>query len=252
MSNPSESDRRKPTLRAALVSPTAISNLVASLSLVACVMLPHSVGCNDESLRPIEIMGAEAAEGRPLITLTFFWPYVFGLGTFLLFIALVVVRPRQIERFLIALPIGFSLYLFAIWLLLLFSSTSESRVAMVCAAIVIPSATLVGIRMTWFWMEGQKVAAATWAQTYLSVLAIFSLRWFWMMPIKRLLYGGVLSMIAVTMIMIASWTWTSWAKHDLADENHPAEPFQLSLQQIIFGILFIAIAMTYWRFMEAQ
>ncbi|EMI16184.1 membrane protein [Rhodopirellula maiorica SM1] len=252
MSPEPQSDREKPSLKSACVSPSAISNLVTALALLACVLLPHSIGCDDKVVRPIDVIGAELNEGPPLVTLTFFWPYVFGLCTFLFFIALVIIRPQRIERVLLSLPVCLLLYLTAIWCLLLFSSSAESRVAMVIATFVVPSATLVAIRVTWLWIDGRKLAAATWAQSYLCVLAIFSLRWFWILPIKQMLYGGVLSMIAAAAVMIASWTWPCWIEHDLSDRNHPAERFQLSLKQIVLGMLVIAIAMTYWQFMARQ
>jgi len=252
MSPTPQPDREQPSLKAALVSPSAISNLVAAIALLGCVLLPHSIGCNDTVVRPVDVIGKEIAEGTALVTLTFFWPYVFGLCTFLFFIALVVIRPQRIERVLVSLPVGFLLYLSAIWCLLLFSSSGESRAAMVIATFVVPSATLVAIRVTWLWIDDQKIAAATWAQSYLCILAIFSLRWFWMLPIKQMLYGGVLSMIAAAAVMIASWTWPCWIEHDLSDRNHPSQRFQITLKQIILGVLVIAIAMTYWQFMQRQ
>ncbi|WP_442511072.1 hypothetical protein SH528x_002735 [Novipirellula sp. SH528] len=252
MSPAPQPEREKPSLKAACVSPTAISNLVAALALLACVLLPHSIGCDDTVVRPADVIVAEIAEGAPLVTMTFFWPYVFGLCTFLFFIALVIIRPQRIERVLLSLPICFLLYLTAIWCLMLFSSSVESRAAMVIATFVVPSATLVAIRVTWLWFDSQKIAAATWAQSYLCILAIFSLRWFWMLPIKQMLYGGVLSMIGAAAVMIASWSWPSWIEHDLSDRNQPAQRFQLSLKQIILGMLVIAIAMTYWQFMARQ
>ncbi|GAA5505020.1 hypothetical protein [Novipirellula caenicola] len=247
-----QSDREKPSLKSALSSSSAISNLVAALALVSCVLLPHSIGCDDKIVRPVDVIGDELSKGPPLVTLTFFWPYLFGLCTFVFFVVLVIVRPPRIERMLLSLPLGFMLYLTAIWCLLLFSSSSESRIALVIATFIVPSATLVAIRMTWLWIDDRKIAAAMWAQSYLCILAIFSLRWFWILPIKQMLYGGVLSMIAAAAVMVASWTWPCWIEHDFCDRNHPARQFQITLKQIILGILVIAIAMTYWQFMQRQ
>ena len=118
---------------------------------------------------------------------------------------------------------------------------------MAMAATVAPIGACVVARMVWLYRSDQMMGAATWGQSLLCVLAVFSLRWFWFPPVTRLLWGGTLSIAASILMMLASWTWVTRTGHDLFDRSIEPVPFQVSLRQIMLGITLTAIALTYWR-----
>lgn len=244
---PEEHPPDRPSVKSAALSPTALSNLIASLAMLATLFLPHSVGCNDNSVRPISVAAAGITEPGAVGLLVFLWPYVLALVTLGWIVVLVVLRPRWFDKALLALPIAFSLPLIGCWAMMLFSARSDSRFAMVMAAIIAPIGACVGARMLYLYRSGQITAAASWGQGLLCVLAAFSLRWFWYPPIKHLLWGGVAAIGAAILMMVASWTWMTRSRHDLYDRSSEPLPFQMSLRQLILAVAVVAIALTYWR-----
>lgn len=244
-----KSERRRvmrPTIRSAALSPTALSNLAASLALFGCLMLPHSVGCNDQRVRPIALVADGVAAGE-LFQLVVLWPYAFALATILTFATVVVMRPTWFDWALLLLPVGIAVVLLIIWLALLVSTPQESRDAMLVAAIIAPFGAIVAARMIWVYRRGDTAAAAMWGQGFLCVLGTFSLRWFWFPPIKVMLWGGFLSICCLILMMMASWTWPTRAHHDLLDRSVAVKVFQISLRRIILAITAVAIALTYWK-----
>jgi hypothetical protein len=237
----------RPSLKSAAASPTALSNLVACLALLASLFLPHSVGCDGVSHRPISIASESLSGSNSLGLLVFLWPYAFAFVTLLLITSLVLLRPQWFDTALLCLPIAFSMALVVCWTLLLFSGTSDSRFAMTMAALLAPIGACVALRMLWLYRAGDITAAATWGQGFLCVLAAFSLRWFWFPPIKSLLWGGTVAIGSAIAMMLASWTWTTRARYDLYDRSADPLPFQVSLRQIIIAVTVIAVALTYWR-----
>lgn len=237
----------RPTVKAAAASPTAVANLVACLAMLSTLFMPHSVGCNDQPLRPIQVANAAVADPGAVGILVFLWPYALALATLLLIVALALIRPPWFDKALLALPIAFSGLLIVAWTLMLFSFRADSRAAMIMAAIIAPIGACVAARMFWLARDGRITAAAGWGQGLLCVLAAFSLRWFWHPPIKQLLWGGVAAIAAAILMMLASWTWTTRARYDLYDRSVQPEPFQVSLRQIIIAVGIVAIALTYWR-----
>jgi hypothetical protein len=241
----------RPSIASAAKSPTALSNLVASFLLMAGLFLPHSVSCNDETIYP-RMHVQEAIEGvgsnpSALVSLIFVWPYLFGGLTFCLFAIFVVLRPRWFAKALFV-PSGVGFLVLAIaWVLLLFGGRQESREALWIAVIVLPSAAYVAMRILAFCRDRRWVAAATWAHGLVCVWSVFSLRWFWFPPISYLRWGGVLSIIAAVLMMLASWTWTVRGEYDLVDRCREQTPYQISLRQIIFAVTLTAIGLAYWR-----
>ncbi|WP_146524245.1 hypothetical protein [Novipirellula artificiosorum] len=210
------------------------------------MLLPHSIGCQDQVVRPIALVQEEVSQGSLVYSTFFLWPYFFGFTTFVVFAAMVGFRPKNLSRILIALPILFGIYLTALWGI--FFHNDDDGWALF--AFVFPGGLFVLVRMVLLIRQGQTLKAAAWGQSFLCVLAIFSLRWWWMPPVKKLLYGGVLSMVAAAAMMVASWTWPSLAEHDLSDRNTPPQPMQFSLFQMIVATSIIAALITLWRFLE--
>lgn len=246
---------RRPSRREAASSPTAVSNLFASALLLAGFFLPHSMDCDDRSHRPIEIargVVAESGEAGDYLALVMLWPYAFGSLTFLVVTMLVVVRPSWFARALFAIPVVIGGLLAIVWLLLLFSGASGSRMAMVMAAAVLPVGACVLARMVWLYRSGNIVASACWGQAFLCLLAAFSLRWFWFPPITRLLWGGILSIAAMILMMAAAWICGNRAGYDLHDRSSRPPHSQLSLRQLMLAVTFVAIALTYWRVLGTQ
>jgi hypothetical protein len=239
-------DPKKPSIQSAVSSPTALSNLLASFSLLVCFWFPHSVG-DDTSNRPFTLVPDLMSEENAVLLLMVLWPYWFGCATLAVITTLALLRPTWFAKALLGLPIACGLGLALLWMVLLFSRAEESRSAMAMAALVAPIVACVVARMVWLYLAGQMIAAATWGQSLLCVLAIFSLRWFWFPPVTRLLWGGMLSITASILMMLASWIWVTRARHDLFDRSIDPVPFQVSLRQIILGITLTAIALTYWR-----
>jgi hypothetical protein len=237
----------RPSVKSAASSPTALSNLFASLAMLATLFMPHSVGCNDQSVRPISLVTAVVSETDAIGILIFLWPYLFAVVTLLLIATLVLLRPPWFDKALLILPIGFSSLLGVCWAMMLFSGRSDSRAAMLIAAIIAPIAACVAARMFWLYRAGEITAAASWGQSLLCVLAAFSLRWFWYPPIKLLLWGGFVAIGSAILMMLASWTWMTRARYDLYDRSSEPIPFQVSLRQIIVAVAVVAIALTYWR-----
>ena len=215
--------------------------------MLAGLFVPHSVGCDDQSHRPISIAVETVANQENFLRLVFLWPYGFAFATLSCIGILVIWRPACFDKALLLLPITFAFGLSICWTLLLFSGAPDSRAAMTIAAITAPLGTAVGARMLWLYRAEKITAAASWGQGLLCVLAAFSLRWFWFPPVTRLLWGGVLSIAAAILMMFASWTWTTRARYDLIDRSTDPLPFQISLRQIIIGVTLTAIALTYWR-----
>ena len=239
-------DSRRPSIPSAATSPTALSNLLASLSLLICIFLPHSID-GDTLYRPVTLLADFLSEEHAVLRLIVLWPYWFAIATLAVTGTLVLLRPAWFAKALLGLPIACGLALTSSCMLLLFSQTQESRSAMAMVAIVVPIGACVVARMVWLYRSDQMLAAATWGQGLLCVLAVFSLRWFWFPPVSRLLWGGTLSIVASTLMMLASWTWVTRTGRDLCDRSIDPAPFQLSLRQIILGVTLTAIALTYWR-----
>ena len=239
-------DAKIPSIQSAVSSPTALSNLLVSFSLLVCSLFPHSVGDNTPN-RPFSLMTDLLSQENPVLLLMVLWPYWFGCATLAVMSTLAVLRPAWFAKALLGLPIACGSGLVLLWTVLLFSQAEESRRAMAMAALIAPIGACVVARMVWLYRAGQMIAAATWGQSLLCVLAIFSLRWFWIPPVTRLLWGGMLSITALILMMLASWTWVTRASYDLVDRSIDPVPFQVSLRQIILGITLTAIALTYWR-----
>lgn len=237
----------RPSLQAAASSPTALANLVACLAMLATLFMPHSVGVNDRTLRPILMVAAGVTEPNSAALLVFLWPYLFAMATLLLLTILVLLRPPWFDKALLALPIGFSCFLVVCWVLMLFSDIADSRIAMIMAALIAPIGACVAARMLSLSTAGEITAAATWAQGLLCVLAAFSLRWFWYPAVKQLHWGAVAAIFAAILMMLASWTWTTRARYDLVDRSVQPLPFQISIRQVIVAVGVVAIALTYWR-----
>ena len=240
----------KPSFYAAAVSPTALSNLLASCSLLICFLLPHSVGCDDRSHRPVALAAAtvtQNAGASSLLALAAFWPYAFALATFAVMLGMVILRPAWFSTAMLALPVGTATGLTILWTFYLFGGRETSRMAMVIAATVVPVGTCVAARMLWLYREGRTTDAAAWGQGFFCVLAIFSLRWFWFPPVSRLLWGGLLSIASAILMMLASWTWGTRSCYDLFDRSVEPVPYQVSMRQLMIAIGLTAIALTYWR-----
>ncbi len=245
-----DGESQRPSIKVAATSPTAFTNLIAALALLACFFLPHSVGCNDRTLSPLAVsVGIIGESNKPteILMLAVLWPFALAAATLIVFAVLVVLRPPWYWRALFALPLGSAGILSVIWLMFLFVGTDASRVAMATAAIVWPTATCVGARMWWLYRRGDVMAAATWGHGMFCVLAAFSLRWFWFPPITRIVWGGYLAIASALCMMLASWTWTTRARYDLYDRSTAPAAFQISLRQIVIGIALTAVALTYWR-----
>jgi hypothetical protein len=240
----------RPSILSAAVSPTALSNLLASFSLLVCFFLPHSVGCNNQSHRPLTIavsIATESSDPQAFLALAALWPYALALATLAVMAVLIVLRPPWFAKALLGLPIAASLGLTLLWTMYLFGGSESSRMAMGIAAVVAPIGTCVIARVFWLYRDGQTAAAAAWGQGLLCVLAVFSLRWFWFPPIIRMLWGGILSIASAILMMLASWSWVTRSRHDLWDRSVEPAPFQVSLRQLIVAISLTAVALTYWR-----
>ena len=238
----------RPTFGQAARSPTALWNLAASFLLMACFFLPHSTGCDLQVHRPLSIATAFAADqDSGLMVYVIFWPYAMATLTFVLFVALVMRRPRQIARPLLALPLIGVVAWMVVGAILLFSGRDGSRTMMIIGATTFPFGTFVAARMYWLCRRGEVLAAAQWGQGWWCVMAVFSLRWYWFPPVNRLAWGGVLAIVAALLMMFASWTWPLRARHDLSDREVQPEPFQVSILQLISAVSLTAVALTYWR-----
>jgi hypothetical protein len=123
---------------------------------------------------------------------------------------------------------------------------------MLIAVIVLPPVTCVATRMVWLSRSGRIAAAAAWGHGFACVLAAFSLRWFWFPPVVRMLWGGFLSIGAALLMIMASCCWIYRARHDLSDRSSPPMPVQVSLNQVIWAITIIAIALSYWRYLDSS
>ena len=231
---------------AGLKTPTALWQLIPSLTLLACFGLPHSVSIDGEVIRPFEL--PQHTEGKMFVAATCLWPYVFALATLVLTITLAVLRPSRIETWLLVLPVTFSAMLTMAWVLVLFSDTDGSRLAMASGAMVTPLAMFVVLRMFWLYQSGQTAWAAVWGQGFLWVLAVFSLRWFWWPPVDKMLPAGWISIGAAAGMVLASWTWPR-ARHDLVDNQCRSEVFQISIRQIAMAITAAAVGSAVWRYL---
>ena len=243
-------DGRPPTSGRAAGSPTAICNLLASVIILTCFFIPHSIDFDNHSHRPIDILGAALSEKSPSEMLSIglmFWPFAFAAGTFAVTIYLIFAKSANLAKSLLSLPVSAFSLLITAWLILLFNGRDESRAAMTIAAIVAPSGTCVAARIHWLVSESKFLQAATWGQGYLCVLSVFSLRWFWVPSISELRWGGYLAITGFLLMLVASWTWPTRAKHDLVDTHAIAKPFQMSILQIASAIMLSAFAITYWQ-----
>ena len=238
-------DPYRPGILAAAVSPTALSNLLCSVLLLVSPLFPHSL---DTELSTIGLLHHRVAAGSgALADAVVLWPYQLAMWTFLVTLALIILRPWWFDRALLAIPTIAASMVITQLLLLLFSDADMSRTVMSIAAVVAPIAAGVGGRMLWLWRAGDWVAAATWGQSTLCVLGVFSLRWFWFYPVTVLHWGGVLSIISLLLLMLASWTWVSRARHDFRDRSSAPIRFQISLRQIIVAVTAVAVSLAYWQ-----
>ncbi len=237
----------RPTMKLAAFSPTAIAHWVACLSLLVCLFVPQTAESGNQPVGPMTVAAETARQGQGAIALIVLWPYLFALVTLALTTALVIGRPARLDRVLLMLPIGFSLVLWAGWVVMLFSDSTASVAAMEIAAIVVPLATIVALRMLWLCQDGLVTSAAAWGQGFLCVLAIFSLAWLGVSPDSQWLVGRWIAIGSAAAMMLASWTWITRARHDLLDREMPADPFQMSIQQLVAAITITAVALTYWR-----
>jgi hypothetical protein len=225
-----------------------VVNLLASLAMLVCFFLPHSLAGDGQSCRPVAIVAmalrGDAPGGMVLIVV---WPFAFAAATLLVTVLLVFLRPTWLMRALLGLPLATAVGLSILWVGLLFSGSAGSRRAMLIAAVVAPAGTFVAARMRWLCRAGSMAAAAAWGQSFLSVLAAFSLRWLWFPPLDRLRWGGMAAIAAAMLLMFASWTWTSRARYDLLDRSDPPLPLQVSLRQMVIAMALVAIALAYWQ-----
>ena len=252
---PHDRESQRPTRRQAASSPTALTNLIAAFLLLSGFFLPHSVDCDDRSHRPIDIalsIAAETTDASGYLALTVFWPFLFAGLTIVIMLTLVLLRPSWTEYGLLALPIFTAAGLSVAWILLLFSARDGSRLAMIIAVIVLPPVACVATRMVWLSRSGHIAAAAAWGQGLVCVLAAFSLRWFWCPTVVRMLWGGLLSIAAAVLMMLASWCWIYRARYDLSDRSTAPMPMQVSLVQVLGGITITAIALSYWRYLGSS
>ena len=243
----------RPATHAAVISPTASTNLISSMLVLAGLFLPHSVDCDHQPNRPISLVNRvveSSDEVSDYLALVILWPFAFAAVTMLMFIVLVIVRPSWYASVLLGVPLVTASALMLGWCLLLFSNADTSRYAMLLAVMILPSGGCVAARVLWLYREGKIVAAATWAQGMVCVLAAFSLRWFWFPPVTRLLWGGVFTIASCCLMMVSSWCWVTRARYDLFDRSSSHPPFQISLRQVAWAVSLVAIALTYWRILE--
>lgn len=243
-------DTPRPTIAAAARSPTAVSNLVASLVVLACFFLPHSTDCDRRVQRPValsSVVVADAPIGTKFFVSIVLWPYAFAGGTAVLMMAAILTRTDRLERLFLSFPLAVTGILTVAWCILLFAGRDGSRFAMLTAAVAAPTGTCVAARAWWLCRDGRLLSAAAWGQGYLAVLGAFSLRWFWFPPVSQLRWGGYLAIGGLTLMMMASWTWPLRAKHDLMDRRIVAQRFQISIFQTVLAVTLCAIALTYWR-----
>lgn len=248
-----DSQARRPAKRSAVISPTASTNLISSALVLAGLFLPHSVDCDRQAIRPISIVNRvveRSDKASDYLALAILWPFAFAAVTMLMFIVLVILRPSWYAHALLGVPLFTACALIFGWCLLLFSNADTSRYAMLLAVMILPAGGCVAARVLWLYRAGKIVAAATWAQGMVCVLAAFSLRWFWFPPVTRLLWGGILTIACCCLMMVSSWCWINRARHDLFDRSSAPPPFQISLRQVVWAITLVAIALTYWRLFE--
>lgn len=246
MKNGETKDLVRPSVLSAAASPTSILSTSASLVLAVSFFLPHSVNA-DLPDRPAEMLMSFFSGENSVLLLMILWPFWFAMASLLLMVTLVYSRPKWLAKALFALPVTVATTLALLWCVLLFSRAEDSRSAMAVAAIVAPVGACVFARVTWLWRIGRITAAATWAQSLLCILAMFSLYWFWFPASTHLLWGGGLAIMAALVMMIASWTWESRARHDLYDRSVCPAAYQISLRQIAVAIALAAISLTYWK-----
>ncbi len=127
-------DAKIPSIQSAVSSPTALSNLLVSFSLLVCSLFPHSVG-DDTPNRPFSLMTDLLSQENPVLLLMVLWPYWFGCATLAVMSTLAVLRPAWFAKALLGLPIACGSGLVLLWTVLLFSQAEESRRAMAMAAL---------------------------------------------------------------------------------------------------------------------
>jgi hypothetical protein len=167
------------------------------------------------------------------------WPYGFALATMSTVLVLVWLRPAWWQRAMLGLPFVWAGILVALWAVLLFSDADNSRMAMLIAALIAPPLVLCIARMLWLCREEKSLWAASWGYSFICVLAMFSQRWL----IPSTDWGASLSIVALTLMMLASWTWGARARYDLFDRSQPPQRIQLSIRQIALGISLVAIVL---------
>ena len=234
--------RHRPSVVAALLSPTALTNLLAAVAVVVCQFFPRT-----GEIDALSIDDSVAANHRA-IYIASFWPVGLGLCTFSVMLTLGFLRPSEVSRLLMSIPMASASVLGICWALLLFSDTAGSGWAMILAAIVVPCGTLIALRMWWLWTNQDPANAAAWGQGFLCVLAIFTLHWFYESANTRWMWGSWLSIAATASLLIASWTWPTRATYDLSDRKCEPQAFRITLRQLIAAAAVCAVAMTYWEY----
>lgn len=242
----------RPSVGQAARSPTALWNLLTSLLLVVSLLFPHRFAAASLRSRSAgEVVdptaGQETAELWQCLLL---WPYLFGLATFLVFAVLVVRRPRSAQPALVLLPLLMSGGLAAAWFALLFSGSFGARIAMWSAVLAAPLTAYVVMRAMSLYRNGRVLAAAAWGQSLLCILAVFTMRWLWFPAAEEFRWGSIVSVLAATLMMLASWTWEVRAEYDLTDRAAPHRTYQISIRQLVWAVALVAIGLTYWRLME--
>lgn len=243
----------RPTFLAAAFSMTSVCTVASSFVVAICMFLPHALDVRNDQITPafafwdtICYESELSIDGLATLTL-FFWPYAFAMTTTVLFVVLVCSRPQWFEKALMGLPLVTAIAMGFAWTVLLFSGSSNSRMAMLIAALVASVGMPVLARVWWLWRTDEFIAVATWGTSFVCVLAMFSLGWFCFPRKIPLLLGGMLSIAAMVLMMLSSWLWIVRLRHDLFDRSAPCRLPNISLRKIMMLVAMIAIFFAYWR-----